>query len=224
MAKVKKCRVCGKIHNNTVPTWCDECWEQKLILRKSERLLRKMHLALFNKGQPTQSITAELIKNPSIELIKIVKHYKYKNRFRMFYFCKKCGVEHVTPVFGFSFKHNCKSNLSSYEDKVFDFLVSEGLKFKTEYDTVKCINPETGRRLPFDFELIGKKVIIEVQGEQHFQFVPAFHSCEEDLEYQIYKDEIKKDFCCSTGYKLIYLFPEDILSGGFRGIIRRSVK
>jgi len=60
-------------------------------------------------------------------------------------------------------------------------------------------NPETGRNLELDFYLPDVKIGIEVQGRQHYEYVPFFHGTEEDFYKQQQRDEIKRELCEQHG-------------------------
>lgn len=105
-------------------------------------------------------------------------------------------------------KSNKKSNPpvfpkgEKFVKRYLDFL---GVNYCTQGDTLKCINPKTGRVLPYDFELPEEKIIIEVNGKEHYRFIKYFHGNKEGFEYQKYKDEVKREFALSKGYKYIEL-------------------
>lgn len=76
---------------------------------------------------------------------------------------------------------------------------------KIEYRVVK--NPKNNYWLPYDIYLIDYKIFIEVQGDQHYK-VNGWHRLkakengttpEEELEYQKYKDKIKKKYAKKNG-------------------------
>ena len=121
--------------------------------------------------------------------------------------------------------HNCeKKQISSGEAIIKDYLTINKIHFRDEYSTLKCINPKTNYQLPYDFELIDYKIIIEVQGEQHFEFSEYFHGTVENFEYQQYKDKIKKDYAISKGYEYLEILYDDIKSGVYRRIIEEAIK
>ena len=64
--------------------------------------------------------------------------------------------------------------------------------------------------LPYDFEIPSHKLIIEVQGEQHQKFAPDFHDSVLDFEYQQYKDNFKKKFAENNGYKVLYIYYDEL--------------
>lgn len=85
------------------------------------------------------------------------------------------------------------------------YLDSLGIVYNTQRDTLECINPKTGRVLPYDFELPKEKIIIEVNGIEHYKFIKCFHKSEEEFEYQKYRDRIKREFAVANGYKFVEL-------------------
>ena len=137
------------------------------------------------------------------------------------YICHKCGETLFTRYSDYKAKqgHNCDGIKSSGEVIVEQFLKKNGIRYKTQRDTLKCINPETGFVMPYDFELTGKKVLIEVQGEQHRKFIPRFHVTEAAFEYQVKKDRYKKAFAENKGYRLIEIWYEDLTEDRLKEIL-----
>jgi hypothetical protein len=69
-----------------------------------------------------------------------------------------------------------------------------------------------GTRLSIDFYNANKKIAIEVQGHQHFKYVPFFHNTRGSYLKQIKRDVSKFTFCEINGIKLVEILPEDELS------------
>ena len=78
--------------------------------------------------------------------------------------------------------------------------------------------------MPYDFELTGKNIIIEVQGEQHRTFIPLFHVDEDGFAYQQQKDAYKKQFAIDNGYQVLEIWYEDIKSGKYKIILADILK
>lgn len=134
------------------------------------------------------------------------------------YQCNRCGKEIAIHWEKILKGHNCESTKSSGEAIVEAYLKSM-YKIKTQRDTLPCVNPLTNHIMPYDIEIPSKKLIIEIQGEQHLKFIPYFHITEAGFTYQKYKDEIKREYAESCGYRVIYLFYEDIESGEYKKIL-----
>ena len=73
--------------------------------------------------------------------------------------------------------------------------------------TIVPINPNTNYPLPFDNEIVELKLIIQVNGAQHYSSEPfkaifddKIHTPEEQLKYRQYLDSYKKEYALSHGY------------------------
>lgn len=140
------------------------------------------------------------------------------------YLCKRCGKEQFQRYSSLAAGkgHNCESVKSSGEAVIEGFLKDNGIHYCTQRETLKCVNPETGAVMPYDFELPQSKVIIEVQGNQHFQYIPYFHGSPENFEYNQRKDRFKKAFAEGQGYVVLCISYEDISSGEYKEIIQKA--
>ena len=104
---------------------------------------------------------------------------------------------------------------SSLQESTLEYLKSNyPYSILHEYDcTILPVNPLTNRKLPFDNEIVDLKLIIEVHGQQHyditgFTYLSAkYHnsSVQEELEYQKWKDEYKKEYALNKGYSYLEL-------------------
>lgn len=137
------------------------------------------------------------------------------------YTCKKCNDE-----FSQKYKdiqsgkgHGCISSKSSGEVIVEEFVKNCGYKIYTQFDTLKCINPITKRQLPYDIELVNEKIIIEINGPQHYEFIEHFHGTIENFNYQCRKDDYKRRFAEKKGYKVVEVDYSHLSSGEYKKII-----
>lgn len=119
--------------------------------------------------------------------------------------------------------HRCDANISSGEFIIKEYFDKNKYEYKTQFETLACKNPKTGRILPYDFELTSYKILIEVQGEQHSEYTPYFHSCLEDFQYQVFKDRMKKEFADKKGYQLIYLYYSDFKNENYKNVIEKAI-
>jgi len=62
--------------------------------------------------------------------------------------------------------------------------------------------------LELDFYIPERKLAVEVQGKQHYEFVPYFHNTYEDFKKQIERDQIKKDLCYGKKITLVEIANE----------------
>lgn len=143
----------------------------------------------------------------------------------VFYHCHRCNKDFVAQYSSLKRKrtHQCDGIMSTGETAVREYLSSNNIPFQTQRQTLKCKNPDTGRVMPYDFELTGKNIIIEVQGEQHRTFTPLFHIDEDGFAYQQQKDAYKKQFAIDHGYKVLEIWYEDIQSGRYKQLIQEAL-
>ena len=136
------------------------------------------------------------------------------------YFRCNCGkhtdyLERVQRVVDREFECvNCRieASASHLQTKVNKYLKSLNYTYFNEYDcTLLSTNPKTGRRLPYDTEVIideSRRLIIEVMGRQHYE-ICSWHKLvadkkgitpEDELAYIQYKDELKRNYVIEQGY------------------------
>ena len=72
--------------------------------------------------------------------------------------------------------------------------------------------PVAGTKMTLDFYNANKKVAVEVQGQQHTQYVPFFHGRRGNFASQLRRDEKKLTFCELNGIKLVEIYVEDDLN------------
>ena len=140
--------------------------------------------------------------------------------------CLRCNREHTFRYIDYmesKVTHECIGRLSSGSAVVRTFLEESEIKYLSEFETLKCLNPRTGRQLPFDFELLKYKIIIEVHGGQHFQQINFFHDETGDFEYQLWKDAYKKSFAESNGYVYLAIKYEDFCGDKYKKMILAAI-
>lgn len=142
---------------------------------------------------------------------------------RRMYFKCNCGkhqdyYERVQRVVDREFECvQCRieSTQSHLQAKVNKYLKLLNYTYRNEYDcSLLGTNPLTGRRLPYDTEvIIGDvgRLIIEVMGQQHYD-ICSWHKFvadkkgttpEAELEYIQYKDELKRQYAIEQGYEYL---------------------
>lgn len=65
------------------------------------------------------------------------------------------------------------------------------------------LNKVSGQNLELDCYNEDLKLAIEYNGEQHYKFIPYFHSSKDAFYNVKYRDQIKKQLCEEAGVKLI---------------------
>lgn len=174
-------------------------------------------------GDIPQYIYETMKKHPSKEFLTLSG-----NRLNplIHYRCLKCDKEQAQLYSELmsNRSHNCSALKSTGEVIVENFLINSKLKINTQYDTLKCINPITARQLPYDIEIPKFKIIIEIQGEQHDKYIEYFHGGIENFYYQKRKDDYKKLYAEKKGYKVIYIYYDEIQNGNYKNKINNSIE
>ena len=116
-----------------------------------------------------------------------------------------------------------KQFASGLERAVAFYLTAKNIDYKMQEDTLKCVNPSTGKVLPYDFELPKYKIIIEVQGYQHYDAGIDYNTTSKELQYQIEKDEYKKQYAIDNGYQFVTITYKDIERKEFGKIIESKI-
>lgn len=121
--------------------------------------------------------------------------------------CDTCQSEFHTKLYNVLTGYWCPFCKNKSEKKVLAFLRSEytdDCKTQSRYDW--CRYSKTGNVMPIDFELSSKKVLLEVDGIQHFQKVSNW-SCPENVQE---KDVEKIHKAILQEYVMIHLFQEEM--------------
>jgi hypothetical protein len=107
---------------------------------------------------------------------------------------------------------NCIIDWDGKSRSKFQFTVKQFLMPYWKGDVVFEELKIVGTRLSLDFYNANKKVAIEVQGQQHFKYVPFFHNTRGSYLKQIKRDVKKSDFCEINKIHLVEIYPTDSLS------------
>jgi very-short-patch-repair endonuclease len=97
------------------------------------------------------------------------------------------------------------------EEKLFEILKVDYPDVKHQFRADWCKNPITNKYLPFDFLLHQEKIIIELDGAQHFKQVSNWTSPEEQYERDTYKMECANQ----NNYSVIRITQEDVYDDTF---------
>ena len=96
----------------------------------------------------------------------------------------------------------------------FQFSVKQYLKRYWKNDIVFEEFPIPKTRLSIDFYNCSKKIAVEVQGNQHREYVPYFHGDQHRVKFlqQLKRDDDKMKFCENNDIILVEIYPEDKLT------------
>jgi len=125
----------------------------------------------------------------------------------MFFNCDKCYHEFEASLSNISRGGTwCPFCKTKTEGKLKEFLKEFYPSFVHQYRKDWCRNAETGRHLPFDFCSEQLKVIIELDGPQHFVQVSNWQSPDEAFQRDFYKQQCAN----KNGFSIIRLLQEDV--------------
>lgn len=122
------------------------------------------------------------------------------------WYCKcDCGNYCYKTVDSLSKGHSqsCGCLVSKGEELIQKILTIENINFKTQKIFEDCINPQTDKKLKFDFYLPDYNCCIEYDGEQHFRYSNTGWNNKEHFEKVQHRDEIKNQYCKNNNIKLI---------------------
>lgn len=166
---------------------------------------------------PNKTIDYSKVENPYYIFNKQLNEKK-DNCFLWDIICKKCNKHYKeVPTFIISDKRRrgnnpckCWQNQSKGVLKIINILKEMNINFYQEYTFDSCKSPK-GKFLKFDFYLPDYDILIEYDGEQHFQNNGLFgaSNAEEKLILQKEYDNIKNNWCINNNKKLIRISYKD---------------
>lgn len=130
------------------------------------------------------------------------------NRKHVIIICKKHGEFYQTPDIHINHNCGCPSCINKTEYKFYEKIKEFYPTIKRQYKVEWCKNKQC---LPFDFAIEELKIIIELDGEQHFTQVSNWTSPESQIE----KDKFKTDCANQNGFSVIRLLQEDVSKDKF---------
>lgn len=127
--------------------------------------------------------------------------------FKYIFNCCKCGHEYRATAGDVSIRDRwCNCTKNKTEAKLFDFLSDNyGENVKKQLKVNWCKNIKF---LPFDFCIEDYKIIIELDGPQHFKQISNWTSPEKTQ----LNDKYKMDCANKNGYSMIRISQEDVLA------------
>ncbi len=194
---------CNECHHNfeiglnhvTEGKWCSYCSHHQLCDNELCTFCFENSFASHKKSQYWSG--KNKIKPRDIFL---TSHLKF------IFNCDICNYEFTRQISCISRGDWCPICKNKTEQILFDEMVMIYPDIKTQIRFDWCRNPETNFTLPFDFVLEEKKIIIELDGAQHFKQVLNWGSFEETYKRDVYKMKIANQ----QGYSIIRIFQEDV--------------
>ncbi len=140
---------------------------------------------------------------------KLTPRQVFKNAHTKYDFnCNKCLNKFTQfPQVIFKEKSTCQLCVRQTESKVYRKLKIYYPDIIYNFYADWCRNETTNSKLPFDFLLEDKKIIIELDGEQHFTQVRNWLNVEECRRRDLFKMKCAND----NGYSIIRIYQKDVL-------------
>ena len=191
-------------------------YEQKYLLRVYYSLGRDKFLDMFLNRNLSPGI---LLTKDMIDKANEKHNNKYiyskvdyiNNKKQIIIICKKHG-EFLQQPYVHLLSHGCPSCINKTEFNFFERIKQIYPLIKRQYKVEWCKNK---LHLPYDFAIEEYKIIIELDGEQHFKQISNWTS----PEIQFEKDKYKMKCANENGFSVIRLPQFDILKDNFDWII-----
>jgi hypothetical protein len=125
---------------------------------------------------------------------------EYKNnKIKIKIICKDHGIFEQVPTSHLRGDGCLKCNKSKGNNRILEYLNENNIEFIEEKTFIDCVNK---KKLPFDFYLPHKNILIEFDGKQHYEPIKYFGG-DISFEYRKINDMIKTDYAIKNNIKLI---------------------
>ncbi len=131
--------------------------------------------------------------------------FKSSNK-KYFFNCNYCKHDFETALHHVVSGRWCPHCKYKTESIVFEFLTEKNYKFSRQQKFDWCKNEKTDKHFRFDFYIPTLKIILEIDGPQHFQQISNWQTPEISQERDIYKEKL----CLENGITVIRINQEDI--------------
>jgi very-short-patch-repair endonuclease len=199
------CNICEhsfniQINNITCNNqWCNYCANKNLCNNDNCVICLEKSFASHPKAK-----FWNIEKNKNIKPRDI-----FKNNHNMYFFdCEDCKSTFEMRLDNINKNCQwCPFCKNKTEKIVYEFLLGNNFKFIKEAKYEWSKNEDTNRHLPFDFVIEDYKLIIEIDGNQHFEDIKHFkNNFKENQERDKYKMKVANE----KGYSIIRILQEDI--------------
>ena len=133
----------------------------------------------------------------------------FKSTAEKFWFdCDKCGNNFESKLCHITDGSWCPNCRYKTEDIVYDKLQIKYPLLKRQYKVDWCKNV---KHLPFDFVIEEIKIILEIDGEQHFEQVAKWKTPEHNRQRDLYKMKCANE----NGFSVIRILQEDVFKNKY---------
>jgi very-short-patch-repair endonuclease len=198
----------------------------KLTFKCQCGIISKTSLHQFMKGigcmkcTGSEKLTYEFVKNFFEKYNYQLLSKEYKNTMTKLDF--KCNNGHINNMEFMSFQkgHRCSMCRNKTEQIINKFLTNE---YKNIVYQVKFEWCKNQTYLPFDFLLQEHKLIIEIDGKQHFEHFRKNWKTPEEIQE---RDILKMKLALENGYSIIRISQEDVFNNtiDWKNLLRKNIK
>jgi very-short-patch-repair endonuclease len=173
---------------------CPYCDNKKLCDNDCEQC--------FNKSFASHPLVTCWSNKNKINPRNIFKGSENKGIFN----CNMCNSEFESKMYNVLTGYWCPYCKNKSEGKLLEFIKSNYKDYKTQVRFDWCRYSQTNNIMPFDFGLIDKKILIELDGEQHFSQVSNWDTPESTQS----KDTEKIRNSIQNGYSIIHIYQKEV--------------
>ena len=176
--------------------WCSYCSHQKLCENtKCEMCFNNSFASIERSKQLNDKII-----NPRNLFKSTNKKFKFD--------CETCNKEFETQLSSVSKGIWCPYCVNKTELILFNSLKEFYITLERQFKVEWCKNK---KHLPFDFIIEERKIIIELDGKQHFEQVGKWLSPEETMTNDLYKMKCAND----NGFSVIRILQKDVYNNKY---------
>ena len=187
-----------QLSNITRGNACQYC--HNLIMCKEEMNCQTCRNKSFASIERSCCWSKKNLKNPS---------EVFKSTATKFWFdCDKCENEFESKLCHITDGSWCPKCRYKTEDKLFKILIEKYHTLKSQYKFNWC---KDIKHLPFDFVIEDRKVIVEIDGEQHWKQVAKWKTPEHNRKRDLYKMKCANE----NGFSIIRIIQEDIFKNKY---------
>ncbi len=180
-------------------TWCPYCVSRALCFEEDCKHCFERSFASMYQSRFWSTKNGDL--TPRMIFKKTSKKYIFD--------CLDCKRDYEQRPADIYFHNNGCSNCLLKTEKLVLLYVDDNtehiIKRNIKFDW--CFNPNTCKYLPFDLVIEDLKLIIEIDGDQHFRFVQCFDN---DVERNQNRDLYKMKLALENGYSIIRIVQKGV--------------
>ena len=141
---------------------------------------------------------------------------------RCIFNCDTCHTEFESKLYNVLTGYWCPFCKNKTEAKMVEFLREQYSDCKTQLRFDWCRFSVTNNIMPFDFGLVDKQILVELDGEQHFTQISNWDSPDTVQR----KDIEKIHKCIANGWSIIHIYQVDVWKDSYdwRAVMRQAIE